>query len=131
ETLGGQDIVIANRFLCHMDPPDAERCLRNLSRLVVPGGHLFVSGVDLDVRTRVARALGWTPCAELREEIHEGDPSLRTDWPCKYWGLEPIDKRRPDWEIRYASVFRIGEEAAVREPAGREIRPAGPALPAP
>jgi len=114
EALGPQDIVVANRFLCHMPPPDAERCLRNLVRLLVPGGHLFVSGVDLDVRTKVARDLGWKPVPDLLEEIHEGDPSLRVSWPHKYWGLEPIDRRRSDWQIRYASVFRIGEGVRSR-----------------
>src|SRR6266481_3996858 len=29
DNLGPQDIVVANKFLCHMAPPDAERCLRN------------------------------------------------------------------------------------------------------
>jgi SAM-dependent methyltransferase len=114
EALGPQDIVVANRFLCHMPPPDAERCLRNLVRLLVPGGHLFVSGVDLDVRTKVARDLGWKPVPDFLEEIHEGDPSLRVSWPHKYWGLEPIDRRRSDWQIRYASVFRIGEGVRSR-----------------
>jgi SAM-dependent methyltransferase len=114
EALGPQDIVVANRFLCHMPPPDAERCLRNLVRLLVPGGHLFVSGVDLDVRTKVAHDLGWKPVPDLLEEIHEGDPSLRASWPHKYWGLEPIDRRRSDWQIRYASVFRIGEGVRSR-----------------
>ena len=60
-TLGLQDIVVANRFLCHMYPEEAEVCLRNLARLVKPGGYLFVSGVDLDVRSKVARELGWRP----------------------------------------------------------------------
>src|ERR1700732_2214635 len=32
--LGRQDIVVANRFLCHMPPSDAERCLRNVGNLV-------------------------------------------------------------------------------------------------
>jgi SAM-dependent methyltransferase len=50
DALGLQHIVVANRFLCHMGPPDAERCLRNIARLVAPGGYLFVSGIDLDVR---------------------------------------------------------------------------------
>jgi len=109
ELLGPQDVVVANRFLCHMGPVEAEACLRNIARLVVPGGHLFVSGIDLDVRTKVAIDLGWKPVRELMEEIHEGDPSLRRSWPCKYWGLEPIDKNRPDWGIRYASVFQLGE----------------------
>ncbi len=106
--LGVQDIVVANRFLCHMPPDEAEKCLRNLARLVKPGGYLFVSGVDLEVRTKVARGLGWRPVTTMIKEIHEGDPSLRRDWPLHYWGLEPFDQDREDWEIRYASVFQIG-----------------------
>jgi len=105
--LGFQDIVVANRFLCHMDPEKAEECLRNLVRLVKPGGYLFVSGVDLDVRGKVARELGWRPVTELISEIHEGDPSLRRDWPLEYWGLEPLDLGRTDWKMRYASVFQL------------------------
>jgi chemotaxis methyl-accepting protein methylase len=108
DVFGLQDIVIANRFLCHMQPREAEVCLRNLARLVKPGGYLFVSGVDLAVRSKVAQELGWTPLTELIQEIHEGDPSLRRDWPLEYWGLEPFDRRRHDWEVRYASVFQIG-----------------------
>jgi len=110
DALGPQDIVVANRFLCHMAPADAERCLRGIARLVAPGGHLFVSGVDLDVRTKVASDLGWKPVRDLLEGIHDGDRSLRVDWPCKYWGLEPLDKTRPDWGIRYAAAFQVGEE---------------------
>jgi chemotaxis methyl-accepting protein methylase len=107
-TLGLHDLVVANNFLCHMDAPSAERCLRNLAQLASPGGYAFVSGVDLDVRTNVALDLGWEPVSELRAEVHDGDPSLRAGWPWKWWGLEPLDRRRPDWETRYASVFRIG-----------------------
>jgi PST family polysaccharide transporter len=106
--LGLQDIVVANRFLCHMHPEKAEECLRNLARLVKPGGYLFVSGVDLGVRSKVARELGWRPVTELIREIHEGDPSLRRDWPLKYWGLEPFDQGWIDWKMRYASVFQCG-----------------------
>lgn len=107
--LGPQDIVVANRFLCHMQPQAADRCLRNIVQLVKPGGYLFVSGIDLDVRTRVAREMGWRPIANLMREIHEGDASLRNGWPLEYWGLEPFCADRPDWRIRYASVFQIGE----------------------
>jgi chemotaxis methyl-accepting protein methylase len=109
DAMGPQDIVVANRFLCHMEPPEAEQSLRSIARLVAPGGYLFVSGIDLDVRTRVASALGWRPVLDLLEAVHDGDRSLREDWPCKYWGLEPLDKRRPDWELRYASAFQVGE----------------------
>lgn len=106
--LGPQDVVVANRFLCHMQPFGAERCLISIARLVKPGGYLFVSGVDLDVRTRVARRMGWKPLTELIREIHEGDTSLRQGWPLEYWGLEPMRENCPDWQMRYASAFQIG-----------------------
>jgi SAM-dependent methyltransferase len=107
--LGPQHIVVANNFLCHMNPPDAEKCLHNIARLVNPGGYLFVSGIDLDIRAKVASDLGWRPIQDLMEEIHDGDPSVRGDWPWQYWGLEPFTKRRRDWKLRYASAFQLGE----------------------
>jgi len=107
DLLGRQDVVLANDFLCHMEPPEAEGCLRNIARLVDPGGYLVVSGIDLDVRTKVAQALRWNPIEDSIEEIHNGDRSLRLSWPWKYWGLEPLEKSRPDWNVRYASVFQL------------------------
>ena len=105
--LGPQDMVVASNFLCHMAPADAEKCLRNIVQLVSPGGYLFVSGVDLDVRTKLALDLGWEPMPELVAEIHNGDPSVRADWPWQSWGLEPLNRRRHDWQTRYAASFRI------------------------
>lgn len=105
--LGSQDIVMANRFLCHMHPDAAESCLRNLARLVKSNGYLFVSGVDLAVRSKVASDYGWRPVIDLMDEIHEGDPSLRRGWPLEYWGLEPLDQGKEDWKLRYASVFQL------------------------
>jgi chemotaxis methyl-accepting protein methylase len=107
--IGPQDIVVANRFLCHMSPVTAAACLRNIAKMVKPGGHLFVSGIDLDVKTRVALEMGWQPVPDLLREIHDGDESIRRGWPAKYWGLEPLDDRRADWRIRYASVFHVRE----------------------
>jgi chemotaxis methyl-accepting protein methylase len=115
ESLGLQDIVVANKFLCHMAPTDAEKCLRALARLVRPGGYLFVSGLDLDIRAKVATDLGWTPVPDLIEEVHDGDPSVRRDWPWKYWGLEPFNAKRPDWKTRYAAVFQLGLQKEARE----------------
>jgi SAM-dependent methyltransferase len=114
-SLGPQDIVVANRFLCHMSPADAAACLRNIAKMVKPGGYLFVSGIDLDVRTKVAVEMGWEPVQELLKEIHDGDDSIRRGWPVEYWGVEPLDDTRRDWQIRYASVFRIGDKAAQPE----------------
>ena len=107
DALGPQDLVIANNFLCHMDPSEAERCLRNIARLVNAHGYLFVSGIDLDIRTKVAADLGWNPLQELLEEIHEGDPCMKGFWPCHYGGLEPLNKRRRDWRLRYAAAFQL------------------------
>jgi len=105
--LGPQDMVVASNFLCHMVRADAEKCLGNIAQLVSPGGYLFVSGVDLDVRTKVALDLGWEPVPELIAEIHDGDCSVRADWPWQWWGLEPLNRRRRDWRTRYAASFRI------------------------
>ena len=107
-TLGPQDIVVASNFLCHMVPSDAEKCLGNVAQLVSPGGYVFVSGVDLDVRTKTALDLGWEPIRELMVEIHDGDRSVRADWPWEWWGLEPLNRNRQDWQTRYAAAFRIG-----------------------
>ncbi len=107
--LGGpQEIVVANRFLCHMRPPEAMNCLRNIGHLIARGGYLFVSGIDLDVRTAVAREERWIPVAQRMREIHDGDESLHSGWPTQWWGLEPFDETRRDWQVRYASVFQIG-----------------------
>jgi SAM-dependent methyltransferase len=106
DLLGPQDIVVASNFLCHMPPLMAEQCLRNIAGLVRPGGYLFVAGIDLDVRTKVADDLGWRPVQELLEDIHEGDACMKTYWPWHYAGLEPLNKKRSDWKLRYAAAFQ-------------------------
>jgi chemotaxis methyl-accepting protein methylase len=116
EAFGPQDIVVANNFLCHMQPGPAQRCLRNIARLVGPQGYLFVAGIDLDVRTQVARELRWRPVEELLEEIHEGDKWLRQLWPGHYAGLEPLIKRKKDWKLRYAAVFQPVQADARTKP---------------
>ena len=114
-TLGPQDMVVASNFLCHMEPQDAEKCLRNMAGLVKPGGYLFVSGVELEVRAKVAADLGWRPVPELIEEIHDGDPSVRGGWPGEWWGLEPLNKRKENWQMRYAAVFQQGNQGSYSD----------------
>jgi SAM-dependent methyltransferase len=122
EELGPKELVVASNFLCHMDAPSAERCLRNFAPLASPAGCLFVSGVDLNVRTKVALDLGWKPVPELMAEIHDGDPFVRADWPWQWWGLEPLDRKKPDWQFRYASAFWVSDgeyERSIPRPANR------------
>ncbi len=120
DALGPQDIVIASNFICHMPPAMAEDCLRNIARLARPGGYLFVVGIDLDVRTKVADDLGWRAVDELLEEIHDGDPVMKTFWPWSYVGLEPLNKKRADWKRRYAAAFQAPEARNSGEPANRD-----------
>jgi hypothetical protein len=75
-----------------MEPLEAENCLRNIGSIVKP-----------------ARELHWLPIPELIEEIHEGDPSARRDWSCTWWGLEPLNTKRDDWQMRYTAVFQLNE----------------------
>jgi SAM-dependent methyltransferase len=101
-----QNVVLANNFLIHMRASDAAHCFRNLVRLVTPGGYIFVSGADLDVRGSVAVELGLEPVVYRLEEVHRSDDLLKSGWPWEYWGLEPLDVSLPLWQTRYATVFR-------------------------
>jgi SAM-dependent methyltransferase len=121
EELGLSDIVVASNFLCHMIPAEAERCLRNIAGLVSSGGSLFVAGIDLDVRTKVALDLGWHPMEELLEDIHAGDPVMAAHWPWQYGGLEPLDKSRRDWKVRYAAAFEVPNVAVAPVEYEREL----------
>jgi hypothetical protein len=64
-------------------------------------------------RTKVATDLTWKLARESLEESHDGDPSGRRDCPMNYWGLEPLDKIRRIWMVRYAAAFPIGETVTL------------------
>lgn len=100
-----QDVVLANNFLGPMDQEVAEACLRNLVRLVRPGGYLVVDGIDQDLRARLFPTLGLTPIVDRLEEVYYEDPTKR-NWPWERWALEPLDFDRPDWRFRYCSIYR-------------------------
>ena len=88
-----------------MDDPAAEDCLRNVLRVVKPGGHLVVDGVDLDVKSRVLPQAGFVPLCEHIQDIYWADPSKR-GWPWVRWARELLDTTRSDWQTRYATIFR-------------------------
>ncbi len=123
--LGLQDIVIANNFLVFMAEDQATACLQKVVQFVKPGGLLFCRGVDLDVRERVTQQFRLEPVSLRIEEIHESNPRERRGWPWEYWGLEPLDKTRKDWVRRYATVFRVSDQAEGEKPGrGAELRSA-------
>lgn len=104
--IGEQDVVFANNILCHMYDREAEQCLRNIAGLMAPGGYLFMYGVDLDVKSRVASSLGLVPVRDMIEDVYLADWNALARWPFSYWGREPFDGTRPDWEMRYAAVYQ-------------------------
>lgn len=114
--IGPQDVIFVNNTLCHFHDAQAEAGLHNVARLLLPGGHLFVQGIDLDVKTRVAEALGLEPVVDRIEELYEGDAPAMRRWPMTYWAPEPLDRGRRDWKIRYGTVFRRGAVAGATHP---------------
>lgn len=106
ERIGPQDIVFVNNVLCHFHNVEAEAALKNVVELVGPGGYLFLSGIDPDVKIRVVAQLGLIPVLDRIEELYTGDARALTRWPMTYWGPEPFDRTRRDWVVRYGTVFR-------------------------
>lgn len=104
ERLPLQDLVLANNFMGPMGDELAERCFRNVARLVKPGGCLVVDGIDLRVKERAVLSLGLVPVTSRIEDIHAADPTKR-DWPWIRWSHEPLDRTLPHWESRYATIF--------------------------
>ena len=103
---GKQDLVLANRVLCHMYPDEAERCLEEITNLVADNGYLFISGVDLPVREKVMAAGCFSAIRDRLEAIHYGDRTLLRGWPWYYWGLEPIKREAVINLGKYAMVYK-------------------------
>ncbi len=106
ELLGRQDFLLANNFMGPMEDDVAERCLRNLTRLVAAGGYLVVDGIDLDIKTRVLKPSGFRPVLTNQEEIWTSE-GLKAGWPWLRWAREPIDRSAVDWDLRYSVIFRL------------------------
>ena len=110
ETLGPQGLVMANNFLVHLQDEVAEACIFNIEKLVVPGGVLVVWGVNLNIKTRAIKLLGLKPILGNLEDIYQADQAAIKAWPLKWWGLEPPDFTRSDWDVRYCTIFQKPEK---------------------
>lgn len=104
--LGTHDVVLANNFLGPMDDAQAAACLSGIVGLVKPGGYLVVDGVDLDVKYKVIRRFNLKPITHDLDAIYLAGPHKR-GWPWIRWGLEPINRGRRDWPIRYSTIFKV------------------------
>ncbi|MFS8110386.1 CheR family methyltransferase [Rhizobium jaguaris] len=108
DLVGRQDFLLANNFMGPMEDRVAERCLRNMMSLVAPGGYLIVDGIDLDVKTKVLKASGFRPVLTSQEEIWASDGS-KNGWPWLRWAREPLDRREPNWAVRYSVIFHLAD----------------------
>jgi chemotaxis methyl-accepting protein methylase len=105
--IGLQDIVLANNFLIHLSDLEADACLENIMRLVAPGGYLCLWNVDLELKMRYVRGSGLKPICENMEQIYQADETAVNAWPWVYWALEPLDKTKQDWMLRYPFVYQV------------------------
>jgi chemotaxis methyl-accepting protein methylase len=103
------DVVYAQNMLCNMRRPIARRAFANLGPLLGPRSALFVDGMDLDIRSRLTRALGLEPLDYRIQSIHDEARQVRGPrYPWFATGLEPFEVRRKDRARRYATVFLRG-----------------------
>ncbi|MDL2406571.1 CheR family methyltransferase [Rhizobium calliandrae] len=109
ELIGRQDFLLANNFMGPMEDPLAERCLRNMTKLVAPGGYLIVDGIDLDIKTKILKASGFRPVLAGQDEIWATE-AAKKGWPWLRWAREPLDRSEPDWTWRYSVIFRCGDQ---------------------
>lgn len=111
DLVGRQDFLLANNFMGPMDDLMAERCLRNVMRLVAPGGYLIVDGIDLDVKTKVLKTSGFRPVVTRQYEIWASE-AWKNGWPWLRWAREPLDRSAPDWAWRYSVIFHLATDSA-------------------
>lgn len=104
--VGKADIVFAQNFLYHLRPSVCRAAFVNLATLVDSHGVMFLDGMDLGLKTRLVNRFGLLPLDQAIEEIHaEAYRERGASWPGIYWGLEELNRSRPDWKTRYATIF--------------------------
>jgi chemotaxis methyl-accepting protein methylase len=113
--IGVQDIVLADNFLVHLNESDAVACLANIVSFVALGGYLSLWGIDLGLKTRFVKSRGLIPVSKNIEEVYRADEAAQKAWPWEYWGVEPFDRNKTDWMVRYATVFQIPDCRKVLE----------------
>ncbi len=102
------DLVVCQNVLTHLEPPAATVLLDRLLARANPRAVFVCSGVDLDLKARIAGA-GFQPWTGRLEEIHDAFASHRMHYRQNrgqhYFELEDIDRTRSDWPVRYGTLF--------------------------
>ncbi|TLD44323.1 MAG: Chemotaxis protein methyltransferase [Accumulibacter sp.] len=108
------DVVFAQNFLLHMDDATAAIAFARVVGASRPGGALFVAGMNLDSKLALVRSHRLIAVDWEIEAIHNSDQMRRSAWPWGYWTLEPIDASRPDFVMRYSTIFRTPGKLAAK-----------------
>ena len=106
DLLPDMDVVFAQNFLFHLEPPKAAQAFENLCRILGPRGVMFLDGTDLPLRQRLTKKFGLDPLDWQVEQIHNEARWARGEgYPDGYWGLEPFMMTKRDWCRRYSTIF--------------------------
>ena len=104
----GADVVFCQNVLIHMQPELARRALSNAMAMLRSRGLFVCAGMDLDLKAMVGQQ-GLEPVTDSLREIHEAWESqrihARPESKSCYLALEDLDLQRPDWAVRYSSIF--------------------------
>ena len=102
------DLVSCQNVLTHLERPAATALLDRLLARAKPRAVFVCSGVDLDLKQRIADA-GFQPWTGNVEEIHNAFATHRMHYRLHrgqhYVELEDIDRARSDWRVRYSTLF--------------------------
>ena len=113
-TTAGYDIVFAQNFLLHMEDATAAIAFARIVGASRSGGAIFVAGMNLDSKLALVRSHRLIAVDWEIETIHNSDQMRRSAWPWGYWTLEPIDASRPDFVMRYSTIFRTPGSLAAK-----------------
>ena len=83
-----------------------KKAFYNICSLLNNRAVLFVDGMDLDLREKLSRKMNLHPLQYKIEAIHKEAQNARAiGWPYNYWGLEPFNASRGDWQRKYATIY--------------------------
>lgn len=104
--IGRCDILFVQNLFNNLPPHVSVKAFPLLTRLLRPGGYLFVDGMDLGQKVRLTAKAGFIPVTENLETNYELARTYVMSWPWHYSGLEPLDMSRRDRQRRYATIFK-------------------------
>lgn len=106
EKCGKAQLVFAQNFLFHLEPPDARRAFETIVGLLENHAALLIDGMDTGMRVQMTKKFDLEPVEDRIREVHEDARLDRgANWSSCYWGRPPFDGSAPDWQRRFGTVY--------------------------